>query len=236
MVSSVQARPSVSRRCPRPRPTAVSNSIHASSTPSAPVGGSAARKSRGSVVCRVASSRSRTPSGPSAVVMFQLKATRSRQKHVGANSSTARSTSRAVSAAWNSASQRVTRVPGSSSSVVVGAGSRVWVTVRLLRRRRSGRPVGAPGAADHPAPGSCRGWQGDRDRASSVATVSVSWVTPGDQGCRTSRIGLPSLRSSRATPSAASVSGRVAVTERAKSIRRCRTSCTSSATCAGVDP
>ena len=40
VVSSVQALPSFSRRCPWPRPASVSNSIHASVTPSASVGGS----------------------------------------------------------------------------------------------------------------------------------------------------------------------------------------------------
>ena len=77
-VSSVHALPSRSRRCPLPRPTAVSNAIHASVTPSAVAGSSVVRKP--CAPASVCSTRSCTPSGPSTVLMFQVNATRSRQK------------------------------------------------------------------------------------------------------------------------------------------------------------
>jgi hypothetical protein len=124
-VRKVHAPSSLSRIRPHPRPTAVSNSNHAVTTPSSSVGGSVVRKPEGRVESRVWRSRSATPSGFSTVVMFQVKETRSRQNEVGANISLARSTSPAVRASSKAANQASTRDCGSVASVVVG--SRVWV-------------------------------------------------------------------------------------------------------------
>ncbi len=92
-------------------------------TPPSSVGGSLVRKPEGEVLSRVWLSRSLTPSRPSTVLRFQVKAIRSRQYDVGANSAAALSTSRAVSACSKSASQASAR---SWTGSVVGASS-VWV-------------------------------------------------------------------------------------------------------------
>ena len=57
----------------------LSKTIQAVSTPSASSGGSSVAKPEGSVLSRVAPNRSATPSRPSTVFRFQVKATRSRQ-------------------------------------------------------------------------------------------------------------------------------------------------------------
>ena len=79
MVSSVNALPSISLSSPLPRPTAVSNAIHAVTTPSASVGSSVTRNPVGRMRRAVSPTRSATPDGPSTVVMFQVNATMSRQ-------------------------------------------------------------------------------------------------------------------------------------------------------------
>jgi hypothetical protein len=88
-----------------PRPTAVSNSMNAETTPSpSSVAVSRILNPAGSVAASRAVSMSAMPSRPSSVLMFQVNATRSRQKESTANLPTIRSMSRAASASSKSAS------------------------------------------------------------------------------------------------------------------------------------
>jgi hypothetical protein len=120
--------------------------------------------------------------------------------------------------------------------------------------------TGAPGAACSAQPVMSRSAQ---VRTGSNARVSVTGRSPGRSGpsegveaeprrwgpqddsvssgrrchgVRTRRMGSPSLCASISTPRAASVSGRVPETDRERSSRPCRTSETSSTTCAGSEP
>ena len=94
-------------RCPRP--AAVSNAIHASVTPVGLRRAARSCASRAAARARAcASSMSSTPAGPSTVLMFQVNATRSRQKLSSANSSAAAAPSPAASASSKLPSQTST--------------------------------------------------------------------------------------------------------------------------------
>ena len=87
VVSRVHAFPSLRRRTPRPRPTPVSKRSQASTDAIGEVRRSAldapTRRARRPEIGRAAWPRSRPR--PSSVLMFQVKATRSRQKHSSPN-------------------------------------------------------------------------------------------------------------------------------------------------------
>ena len=110
VVSNVQHRPSRSRRCPRPRPAAVSKSIQASTTPPAPAGSSPSVifQPRGCTQGSVWSSIALIAARPSSVLMFQVNATRSRQKQSSVNRAAAAAVSPADSASPKADSQVVT--------------------------------------------------------------------------------------------------------------------------------
>ena len=105
VVSRVQARPSRRRRWPQPRPAAVSKLIHASVTPSASVAGSPSTQPSGETAASWLSSISRISARPSRVRRFQVNATKSRQHPSSSNIPAARSTSPALNASPNPASQ-----------------------------------------------------------------------------------------------------------------------------------
>lgn len=104
VVSRVQPRPSFRRRWPRPRPTAVSKTSQASTTPSLSEAGPSSRQPAGRTPARTELSIAAISSRPSSVRMFQVKATRSRQKHSSPKSATTAATSPAASAGSKRAS------------------------------------------------------------------------------------------------------------------------------------
>src|SRR5262249_29329170 len=103
------------RRSPLPRPVAVSKPIHAVVIPSAVSGGSVACHPLGCVLSSVKSSIRLISSGPSNVLMFQVNATRSRQKLSSWNRAAAASLSPALIAWSKSASHWSTSLTDLSS-------------------------------------------------------------------------------------------------------------------------
>src|SRR5688572_17548932 len=97
VVRSVQALPSRRRRCPMPRPTAVSKVNHSCPWTA---------KFEGFTLERTAASIAFTSARPSKVLRVQVKATRSRQKPPGSKRLAAASMSLLASAAANLSSQR----------------------------------------------------------------------------------------------------------------------------------
>ena len=119
VVSKVQALPPRSRRWPRPRATRVSNVNQASVTPSASLASPSSAKFEGCVSASRAASIARIAPAPSCVRMFQVKATRSRQKPSASNSATVASTSLRASAAPKSASQVAAARVGAAVDAVI---------------------------------------------------------------------------------------------------------------------
>ena len=104
---------------PVPRPTAVSNAIQASVMPSASEGGSVVRQPLGRTCGSWDSSIARISAGPSSVLMFQVKATRSRQKPSSPNSSDAATASPSASACSKRPSQSAISAAAGSTAVSV---------------------------------------------------------------------------------------------------------------------